>query len=218
MKTEKETFSIKEKLLQTGLHLFAQYGYEATSTRMIAKEAGVTRSSIAFYFETKEAYYNAVMERALQIVHDFLNPLFEEINAAYANDALRSSDAWNYISRLMHMQIEWFYNEQYTTVVNLIMKEQNSIGHTDMFYSILFEKSVDLLSRLIMTATGLTDRNQSLLTSLSLIGMVQSMGEHRSFTYNVFHLEHPEEKEQFIEKVEAMADRYVRLILEDMMN
>ena len=84
----KEKRTVKEKLLQAGLTLFSEYGYDATSTRMLAKEAGVTRSSIAFYFETKEAYYKAVMEQALKTIHDFLNPLFEEITNVYANNQM----------------------------------------------------------------------------------------------------------------------------------
>ena len=49
--------STKKKLLRAGIKLFAEYGYAATSTRMIAAEAGVNLSAISFHFTNKTPFY-----------------------------------------------------------------------------------------------------------------------------------------------------------------
>lgn len=188
MKAKENELSNKEKLLQAGLSLFAEYGYDATTTRMIAKKAEVTRSSIAFYFETKEAYYNAVMQRTLEIVRNFYEPMFTTITNAYEKNEITPENAYCNIFRLLKLQITWFNDEQYEDIVRLIMKEQSSVGHADVFYDTLVEKFIDMLTQLIMTATGIQDRQKALLLSLSINGMVQSMCEHKNFTNRLLEL------------------------------
>ena len=51
--------STKTKLIKAGIKLFSQYGYAATSTRMIASEAGVNVAAIAFQCYKKERLYVA---------------------------------------------------------------------------------------------------------------------------------------------------------------
>ena len=45
--------STKTKLIKAGIKLFSQYGYAATSTRMIASEAEVNLSAIAFHYSNE---------------------------------------------------------------------------------------------------------------------------------------------------------------------
>lgn len=52
----------KEKLLQTATELFAKYGINGVSTRVLAKESGVNLSSINYYFGSKQKLYDAVLE------------------------------------------------------------------------------------------------------------------------------------------------------------
>lgn len=53
----------RERILEEALPLFAQHGYAGTSTRMIAKAAGVNVATLAYYFQGKEGLYFAVLER-----------------------------------------------------------------------------------------------------------------------------------------------------------
>lgn len=54
----KKTESTKEQLLTSAGELFAERGYEAISTRMIAEKAGVKLSAIHYHFGSKENLYN----------------------------------------------------------------------------------------------------------------------------------------------------------------
>ena len=44
----------KEEILKTALKLFVKFGFHATPTSIIAKEAGVANGSLFHYFKTKE--------------------------------------------------------------------------------------------------------------------------------------------------------------------
>lgn len=57
MKMEKNTPSTREQLVYAAGELFAEFGYDGVSTRMIAEKAGVTLGSIHYHFGSKENLY-----------------------------------------------------------------------------------------------------------------------------------------------------------------
>lgn len=52
----------RRQLIEAGIEVFALYGYEAASTRMIVEKAGVNLAAIPYYFGSKEGLYRAVAE------------------------------------------------------------------------------------------------------------------------------------------------------------
>lgn len=62
----------KEKLLQTATELFAKYGIDGVSTRVLAKESGVNLSSIHYYFGSKQKLYDAVLESIIEKISAFI--------------------------------------------------------------------------------------------------------------------------------------------------
>jgi AcrR family transcriptional regulator len=58
----------KEVLIQAALELFARHGFEQTSVRMIARQAGVSLGLLYNYFESKEALLVTIFERGMQDV------------------------------------------------------------------------------------------------------------------------------------------------------
>src|SRR6266540_556566 len=55
----------RERLIQAGRELFGARGYEDTSIGAILEAAGVTRGSLYHHFETKEALFDAVLDRVV---------------------------------------------------------------------------------------------------------------------------------------------------------
>ena len=55
----------RERILEAALSLFARHGYERTSVRMIAGEAGVAQGLMYNYFPGKEALLRAIFERGM---------------------------------------------------------------------------------------------------------------------------------------------------------
>ena len=52
----------REQILKTALRLFAAQGFDATSTRQIAREAGIAEGLIFHYFPTKASLLAALLE------------------------------------------------------------------------------------------------------------------------------------------------------------
>jgi AcrR family transcriptional regulator len=55
----------RECLIGAALACFAKYGYEATSIRLVASQAGKNSSLISYYFNNKEGLYREVFKRVL---------------------------------------------------------------------------------------------------------------------------------------------------------
>jgi AcrR family transcriptional regulator len=55
----------RQRLLRSGLQLFAHQGYSKTSTRELAEAAGVNVASISYYFGDKAGLYRAVFREPL---------------------------------------------------------------------------------------------------------------------------------------------------------
>src|SRR5215510_16045875 len=53
----------RDRILDAAEELFASKGFNATSTRLIARQAGVNIALLYYYFESKEGLYRALMER-----------------------------------------------------------------------------------------------------------------------------------------------------------
>src|SRR5215212_9569840 len=59
---QRQAAARREQILNTALKLFAAQGFDATSTRQIAKEAGIAEGLIFHYFPTKASLLTALLE------------------------------------------------------------------------------------------------------------------------------------------------------------
>ena len=70
--TEKSRIT-QQKLLASGIALFARHGYDAASTRMIETAAGVKRNLISYHFDSKESFWKACVDELFQrMTGDFI--------------------------------------------------------------------------------------------------------------------------------------------------
>jgi AcrR family transcriptional regulator len=59
---QQQAIARRRQILETALHLFAKQGFDGTSTKQIAQEAGIAEGLIFHYFPTKEHLLTAMME------------------------------------------------------------------------------------------------------------------------------------------------------------
>lgn len=71
-------------ILQAAEKVFAVSGYKGASLRVIAEEAGVPKSNVIYYFESKEGLYNRVMEDICSLWLKASNEMDETDNPASA--------------------------------------------------------------------------------------------------------------------------------------
>jgi AcrR family transcriptional regulator len=68
----------RRRILSTALEMFAEQGYEGTSTRLLADRAGVNLPAIPYYFGSKEGLYRAVVGYCLEQSQAFLAPVTDK--------------------------------------------------------------------------------------------------------------------------------------------
>jgi AcrR family transcriptional regulator len=61
--------STQRALVETGRRLFTDYGYQATSTEQLVREAGVTRGALYHHYDGKRALFQAVFEKIEREIH-----------------------------------------------------------------------------------------------------------------------------------------------------
>jgi AcrR family transcriptional regulator len=71
--------SIQTKIINTAQEVFTRFGYAKTTMEDIAREMGKGKSSIYYYFTSKEDIYRAVIEKELQVMKTkILNALSQQ--------------------------------------------------------------------------------------------------------------------------------------------
>ncbi|MGI9543401.1 MAG: TetR/AcrR family transcriptional regulator [Cyclobacteriaceae bacterium] len=105
----------KEKLMAAAEKLMAVSGYEGTSTRKIAEEAGVNIAMISYYFGSKEGLYHEMVANRISYVRDTLR----QLNATVA-------DPWERLEKIIN-----FYVTSILTRPNIhkIIHRQLSMSH-----------------------------------------------------------------------------------------
>lgn len=66
--TETQPKPRKEEILDVATRHFAERGYEGTSMNDVAEAVGVRKASLFYHFETKEALYEAVLDRLIATI------------------------------------------------------------------------------------------------------------------------------------------------------
>ncbi len=65
----------RERLLEAGLRLFADHGYESVSTRQLSRAADANIAAIAYHFGGKHELYQAVAERLVAETEPLFGPV-----------------------------------------------------------------------------------------------------------------------------------------------
>lgn len=78
----------RQRLLEAGVGLFAELGYERASTRTIARRAGVSLPALQYYFGGKEGLHVACAQYLTEDVRARLEPAQERVRLALGRDDL----------------------------------------------------------------------------------------------------------------------------------
>lgn len=102
----------KEDILFSSLKLFAERGFEAVSTSMIASEIGITKGALYRHFENKQAIFDEIIQRMFELDEKQANEnhvpakKYEDDKEAYQNTVLKDLCAFQ-----IEQFIFWTENE-----------------------------------------------------------------------------------------------------------
>lgn len=173
-----QTTSTRHRLILAALRLFSKFGYDATSTRMIAQEAGVNLSAISFHFSGKESLHTACLEFVAERTREYYQDVSDKIAQLLSADTVTLDEVYACLTEIVAMQINAAFGRQYRTSVKLIYWEQiNSLEGYHPVTSILFEKIERSMAELIAKVTGMP-YEKAYIASRYLNGSIISFGEH----------------------------------------
>lgn len=88
VKKEKTELDARLILLHTAARLFAERGFEAVSTRMLAKEAGVNIAMIGYYFGSKEKLFEAIIDEYIPKTREALLNIVQQNTTSWEKFSL----------------------------------------------------------------------------------------------------------------------------------
>lgn len=183
-------WSTKEKLIVTAINLFSKYGFDSTTTRMIANEAEVVLSAISFHFGNKENLYKAALEYAADNISSTYDPIYSKIETSYGYSELDPETAWELICELIDLQLYIALDLPHKEFLTLLYWEQ--VTHPDNFYpitSVVYKKSENALALLLLAYTGYKNYNWAVTISRTINGGIISYGEHPMFIRRALNME-----------------------------
>ena len=80
--------SRKEKIEEAARELFIRQGFHATSMRDIAKGAGVSLGNLYNYYETKDAIFESIVAKYLEVIDERLREMFASIDEPLEPESL----------------------------------------------------------------------------------------------------------------------------------
>jgi len=132
-------------ILSAALQLFVKSGYRSTTVEMIAREAGLTKGAVYFYFDSKAAIMIRLLEDAERIVVDPAEagtrrvnlPALEKLVGFFTQQARVALDYPQHLLLLILMSVEFYgsdtecearvreiYQRLYTGVERIILQGQ----------------------------------------------------------------------------------------------
>jgi AcrR family transcriptional regulator len=130
------------KLMAAGRKLFAQHGLNGTSTRDIAKAAGLNISLISYYFDGKEGLYKEV----LATFAEESKKNFMKLAAEFSTEGLDRESFCSFMRQFLHGMVE---NKRRNPEIGLIIDREMMSGSS--FACQLFEK---VFAEVIETIVG----------------------------------------------------------------
>lgn len=143
----------RQRLIDAALRLFGTHGYDATSTRAIAGQAGVTLPAIAYHFGGKQGLHLACAEHVIALYRGRMLDALVAIQAAMpdAPDPARAA-LRQVIAMLAAMLLDLGDDDGWMT---FMLREMNALGPAhDRLQRELWAPGLGLVAELISRCRG----------------------------------------------------------------
>lgn len=136
MRIVKDADRTKKDILESAEKLFAQKGFDYTSTNDILKEVGIARGTLYYYFESKEAILDAVIEKMTKQLLDNARVIASDKSVPVLERLTKTIMSLNVDSNLGY------------EVIKQVHKPQNALMHQKMQQNLLINVN-DIITMLI---------------------------------------------------------------------
>jgi AcrR family transcriptional regulator len=173
----------RQRLIEAGLKIFGQYGFEGASTRRLAAEAEVNIASIPYYFGGKEGLYDAVIDYIIYYCKNRLGTSLESIDKELSREDITQEECRALFTQFIQEMLKLIVGgrKESINISHIIIREQ--LDPTPAFAK-LFESTFRhmhaTLCRLIVKLTGIDPNHGHLkLITQAIIGQVATFKSSR---------------------------------------
>lgn len=150
----------RKKLIEAGLKIFSDVGYEAASTRDLAAAAGVNIAAIPYYFRSKEGLYNAVIDHIIDYLRDGLGDELFKIKAALKDKNTTQAEFHALLNSYTRTQIRFVLRpcRELAQASHIYIREQlDPSSAFDRLYEGFIREAQDTLAELVAHVIGVND-------------------------------------------------------------
>jgi AcrR family transcriptional regulator len=134
----------RRRLLDAGIELFAELGYERASTRAIARRAGVSLPALQYYFGGKEGLHRACAQYITEDVRSRLGPAAERVRLALGRRNLTGAELLELLRAVIEPFLEGLATERPESWALFFARAQGE--HSATFDAVFQQISGTLLS------------------------------------------------------------------------
>ncbi|MGC8767086.1 MAG: TetR/AcrR family transcriptional regulator [Brevinematia bacterium] len=153
--------SNKDKIISSAIKLFSEKGFDGTSVDEIAKDCGVNKAMIYYYFSSKEGLLNSIIRKSVSEFSSIVDSL----------DLSKYSSFEEFIGDIISRSIN--YIDSRVEVIKVFFREGfiygDKIGTTLIeTISLVFDKVISKVSSVFNLSDSISFIDQSILINLVL--------------------------------------------------
>lgn len=146
----------RKSLIMAGLELFGELGFKATTTRMLAKKAGVNIAAIPYYFDSKENLYLEIVKYMMNDADKYFGEFMSRVNKIIEDNSLTKELALDLLKEYTRNKVEFMcYYENAPLVANIVTTEQaNPSKAFDFLYDNYISRTYHVMDCLVAAYLG----------------------------------------------------------------
>ena len=174
-----------QRLKESAIRLFGKYGYEGTTVRAIAKDAGVTAGQITVNFGSKENLFNEIVMDMCRMTEDAFDPIIGQYSYLKQSGTLTEDAAWLLIEQIVDTQVAFSLDTHNADLVRImnVRTFSEDIKTSAILSHMTISKIEDVFARLLQEVFANKRYLHARTVSRAVNGAIVSFGEHPDLLY-----------------------------------
>lgn len=130
----------RKKIINSAIILFANKGFDSTSTREICKHAGVNLSLIPYYFGNKDGLYTNIIESIINYGLAFMQ---DDLDKTQSINSMNIDEKIELYRSILEKYTEFLYSENVPSSFVVLMVKEQTVSHSK--FSEIYSQKINIL-------------------------------------------------------------------------